>query len=69
MRPLPVDEQAYLATVLGLLPESLGARIRPDWGSTPHGVARRAEAEVLARLSFQPPQAAHSWLIMGARLA
>ena len=69
VRPLPVDQQAYLATVLGLLPEPLGGRVRPDWGCRPQEAARRAEAEVLARLSHHPPRAAHSWLIMGARLA
>ncbi|HWJ52745.1 MAG TPA: hypothetical protein VNT24_05140 [Propionibacteriaceae bacterium] len=69
VRPLPVDQQAYLATVLGLLPEPLGSRIRPDWGCRPHDVARRAQAEALAQLGRQPPRAAHSWLIMGARLA
>ena len=69
VRPLPVDRQAYLATVLRLLPEPLGGRVRPDWGCRPQEVARRAEAEVLARLSHHPPRAAHSWLIMGARLA
>jgi hypothetical protein len=69
VRPLPVDSQAYLATVLGLLPEPLASRVRPDWGCGPDDVARRAQAEVLARLGHQPPRAAHSWLIMGARLA
>jgi hypothetical protein len=69
VRPLPVDQQAYLATVLGLLPERLGSRVRPDWGCRPYDVARRAQAEALARLGRRPPQAAHSWLIMGARLA
>lgn len=68
VRPLTVDQQAYLAVVLGLLPEDLGARSRPEWGVRPHEVARTAEAEVLARLGRQPPCAAHSWLIMGARL-
>jgi hypothetical protein len=67
--PLPVDRQAYLAGVLGLLPEALGARSRPDWGVSPHDVARVATAQVLARLAGQAPRAAHSWLIMGARLA
>lgn len=69
VRPLPVDQQAYLAVVLGLLPEDLGARTRPEWGVRPTEVARTAEAEVLARLGGRPPGAAHSWLIMGARLA
>ena len=69
MRPLPVDRQAYLAVVLALLPEELGARSRPDWGVRPHDVARTTQAQVLARLAGQPPRAAHSWLIMGARLA
>ncbi|HZA74229.1 MAG TPA: hypothetical protein VE476_15130 [Propionibacteriaceae bacterium] len=69
VRPLPVDRQAYLAVVLGLLPEALGARARPDWGVRPHEVARAASAQVLARLAGQAPRAAHSWLIMGARLA
>jgi hypothetical protein len=69
VRPLPLDSQAYLATVLRLLPEPLVSSVRPDWGCRPHDVARRAEAEVLARLGRHPPRAAHSWLIMGARLA
>jgi hypothetical protein len=69
VRPLPVDSQAYLATVLGLLPEPVGSRVRPDWGCRPHDVARRAQAEAMAQLGRRPPQAAHSWLIMGARLA
>jgi hypothetical protein len=69
VRPLPVDQQAYLATVLGLLPEPLGSRMRPDWGCRPHDVARRAQAEVLAQVGRQAPRPAHSWLIMGARLA
>lgn len=68
VRPLPVDQHAYLAVVLGLLPEDLGARSRPEWALRPTEVARTAEAEVLARLGRQPPGAAHSWLIMGARL-
>jgi hypothetical protein len=67
--PLPVDEQAHLAVVLGLLPEALGARSRPDWGVPPQDVARHARAAVLARLAGQAPRAAHSWLIMGERLA
>ena len=69
LRPLPVDQQAYLAVVLGLLPEGTGARWSPEWGVPPHHVARLARAQVLARLVGQPPRAAHSWLIMGARLA
>jgi hypothetical protein len=69
VRPLPLDQQAYLATVLGLLPEPVASRVRPDWGCRPDDVARRAQAEVLARLGHQPPRPAHSWLIMGARLA
>lgn len=69
VRPLPVDQQAYLAVVLGLLPEGLGTRSRPEWGVAPHDVARRVEAQVLARLAGGPPRAAHGWLIMGARLA
>jgi hypothetical protein len=69
IRPLPVDKQAYLATVLGLLPEPLGSRVRHDWACRPHDVARRAQAEVLAQLVRRPPRPAHSWLIMGARLA
>ena len=69
VRPLPVDRQAYFAVVLALLPEELGARSRPDWGVRPHEVARTTQAQVLARLAGQPPRAAHSWLIMGARLA
>jgi hypothetical protein len=69
VRPLPLDQQAYLVTVLGLLPEPLASRVRPDWGCRPDDVARRAQAEVLSRLGHQPPRAAHSWLIMGARLA
>ena len=67
--PLPVDRQAHLAVVLGLLPEGLGARVRPDWGVPAHDVARHAGAAVLARLAGQAPCAAHSWLIMGGRLA
>jgi len=69
LRPPPVDRQAYLAVVLGLLPEGSGARSNPEWGMPPHDVARLAQAQVLARLAGQPPRAAHSWLIMGARLA
>jgi hypothetical protein len=69
VRPLPLDSQAYLATVLGLLPEPLASRIQPAWGCRPGDVVRRAEAEVLVRLGGQPPTTAHSWLIMGARLA
>jgi hypothetical protein len=69
VRPLPLDQQAYLATVLGLLPEPVASWVRPDWGCRPDDVARRTQAEVLARLGHQPPRAAHSWLIMGARLA
>lgn len=69
VRPLPVDRQAYLAVALGLLLEDLGARSRPEWGVGPHEIARTAQAEVLARLGRQPPRAAHSWLILGARLA
>lgn len=69
VRPLPIDQQAYLAVVLGLLPEDLGARYRPEWGLRPTEVARTAGAEVVARLGRQPPGAAHSWLIMGSRLA
>jgi hypothetical protein len=68
LRPLPVDQQAYLAVVLGLLPETVGARARPGWGVPTHDVARLAQAQVLARLAGQPPRAAHSWLVMGARL-
>ena len=60
VRPLPVDQQAYLATVLGLLPEPLGSRMRPDWGCRPHDVARRAQAEVLARLGRQAAPAQHT---------
>jgi hypothetical protein len=67
--PLPVDRQAHLAVVLGLLPEGPGARPRPEWGVSPQDVARHTAAQVLARLAGQPPQAAHSWLIMGGRLA
>jgi hypothetical protein len=69
IRPLPVDQQAHLTVVLGLLPEAVGARSRPEWGVPAHDVARLSQAQVLARLSGQPPRAAHSWLIMGARLA
>ena len=69
VRPLAVDRQAYLAAVLALLPEELGARSRPDWGVRPHDLARLAAAQVRARLAGQAPGAAHSWLIMGARLA
>jgi hypothetical protein len=69
LRPLPVDQQAYLGVVLGLLPEALGARSRPDWGIPPHDVARLVQAQALGRLAGQAPRAAHSWLIMGARLA
>jgi hypothetical protein len=69
LRPLPVDAQAHLAVVLGLLPEGAGARPRPDWGVPAHEVARLGQAQVLARLAGQAPRAAHSWLIMGARLA
>jgi hypothetical protein len=54
VRPLPVDQQAHLAVVLGLLPA--------------HDVARLAQAQVLSRLVGQPARAAHSWLVMGARL-
>ena len=68
VRPLAVDRQAYLAVVLALLPEELGARSRPDWGVRPHDLARLASAQVRARLAGQAPRAAHSWLIMGARL-
>jgi hypothetical protein len=69
VRPLPVDQQAYLATVLGLLPESLAYRMQPEWGCRLHDAARRTEAEVLVELRGQRPRPAHSWLIMGARLA
>ena len=69
VRPLPVDQQAYLAVVLGLLPEGPGARSHPEWGRPPHDVARLAQAQVLSRLAGRPPSAAHSWLIMGAGLA
>ena len=66
MRPLPVDERRYLAAVLALLPEELGATMRPDWGVSPRELARRTVAEVLARLAGQPPRAAHGWLVLGA---
>ncbi|HLL62758.1 MAG TPA: hypothetical protein VK401_06905, partial [Propionibacteriaceae bacterium] len=69
IRPLPVDQQAYLGVVLGLLPEALGARSQPDWGLPPHDVARLTQGQALARVVGQPPRAAHSWMIMGARLA
>jgi hypothetical protein len=69
VRPLPVDLHAYLATVLGLLPEPQATQLRPDWGCRTDEVPRRAQAEVLAQLGRRPPRPAHSWLIMGARLA
>lgn len=69
VRPLPVDQQAYLSVVLALLPEALGAPVRPDWGVRPHDVARIGTAQVLARLAGQPPRPAHGWLVLGARLA
>lgn len=69
VRPLAVDRQAHLAVVLGLLPEGLSAQSRPEWGVGPHDLARVVTAQVLARLKGQAPRAAHSWLIMGARLA
>ena len=69
VRPLPVDQQSYLAVVLGLLPEGLAGQYRTEWGVTPHDVARSTHAQVIARLAGQPVRAAHSWLIMGARLA
>lgn len=75
VRPLPLDAQAYYAAVLGLLPEGLGARTRPEWGVAPHDVARTAEAQVLARLgardssAARAPHAAYSWLILGRRVA
>jgi hypothetical protein len=67
--PLPVDRQAHLSVVLGLLPEGLGARSRPGWGVSAHDLARHTQASVLARLAGQAARAAHSWLIMGGRLA
>lgn len=69
VRLLPVDQQAYLAVVLALLPEALGAPVRPEWGVRPHDVARNAGAQVLARLAGKAPRPAHSWLVLGARLA
>ncbi len=69
IRPLPVEQQAYLATVLDLLPEPLAYRMRPEWGCRLHDVVRRAQAEVLALLAHRPPGPALSWLIMGSRLA
>lgn len=69
LRPMAVDRQAYLAVLLALLPEELGARSWPEWGLRPHDVARMVQAQVLARLAGQAPRAAHSWMIMGARLA
>jgi len=64
---VPSDElEDYSAR---LLPEALGARSRPDWGLPPHDVARLTQGQALARVVGQPPRAAHSWMIMGARLA
>jgi hypothetical protein len=68
VRPLPVDDLAYLSVVLGLLPEEVGAAIRRAWGMSPHALARRTEAEVVERLAGQRPRAAHGWLILGYRL-
>jgi hypothetical protein len=68
VRPLPVDDLAHLSVVLGLLPEEVGAATRRTWGTSPHALARRTEAEVIARLAGQPPRAGHGWLVLGHRL-
>ena len=68
VRPLPVDDLAYLSVVLGLLPEAVGAPIRPAWWMSPHALARTTEAEVIASLADEPPRAAYGWLVLGYRL-
>ena len=68
VRPLPIDDLAHLAVVLGLLPEEVGAASRRGWGMSPLALARRTESEVIARLAGGPPQAAYGWLILGDRL-
>ena len=68
VRPRPVDDLAHLAVVLGVLPEAVGAPIRRGWGMSPHALARKTEAEVIARLAGGPPRAAHGWLTLGQRL-
>ncbi len=68
IRPLPVDDLAHLSVVLGLLPEEVGASTRRAWGMSPHALARKTEAEVIARLAGEPPRAAYGWLVLGCRL-
>ena len=68
IRPLPVDDLAHLSMVLGLLPEEVGASTRRAWGMSPHALARKTEAEVIARLAGEPPRAAYGWLVLGCRL-
>jgi hypothetical protein len=68
VRPLPVDDLAHLAVVLGLLPEELGAPSRRAWGMSPHALARKIETDVVARLAGERPRAAYGWLVLGTRL-
>jgi hypothetical protein len=65
--PLPVDALAHLAAVLALLPESISAQFRPQWGCTAHELARRGQAEVLCRLGPEAAGPALSWLLLGTR--
>lgn len=67
VRPLPVDVLAHLVSVVALLPENLGAALRPRWGCSAHELARRGQAGVLRRLDSGRPGPALSWLVLGAR--
>jgi hypothetical protein len=69
--PLPPDDVAYAATLLSLVDETTGQRLRLRWGVAASEVARRAAAEARARLaedrSVATGQRALAWLVLGRR--
>lgn len=68
VRPLPVADVAYLATVLRLCGEDLSGQLTTRWGYGPTEVVERAQAEVRWRIADLPAGAALSWLILADRV-
>jgi len=69
--PVSVTEVAHAATLLGLVDEPTGQRLRHTWGIGAPELARRAAAEARARLVAEDagPSArrALAWLVLGRR--
>lgn len=68
VRPLPVADTAYLATVLSLCDEHLSGQLAKGWAYGTADVVGRTQSEVRWRIADLSAGAALSWLILADRV-